>query len=209
MITKSYTFTNNTTIDPEEVNQNFDDILAEIKAAHHSDVDGTKILPADINSDWGLVPKNGIILYSGLISAIPAGYAFCNGANGTIDLRNRVALCPGQDSGGTYDTGDVGGQATINISHIHSTGDADTPNHLHGNNHSHYVTRVNDGSGYSESGTGLADDRNFAGITMNTPELTGGADRSLVHNHGNTSSQLSATQNIMNPYKCVAYIQKI
>ncbi|MFZ3032267.1 MAG: hypothetical protein WA082_04480 [Candidatus Moraniibacteriota bacterium] len=124
-INKSYTFTNNTIIDPAEVNQNFDDVIAAIKAAHHQDADGTPIDPADIVSGWGLVPSGGIILWSGLISAIPAGYVFCNGASSTPDMRGLFALCPGQDSGGTYDTGDTGGEAT----HVLTT--AEMPAHTH------------------------------------------------------------------------------
>jgi hypothetical protein len=125
-ITKSYTFTNNTVIDPTEVNQNFDDLVASIKAAHHSDADGTKILPADINASWGLVPLGGIILWSGTIANIPAGYGFCNGSSETIDLRNKFVLCAGQDSGGTYDTGDTGGEVD------HTLTEAEMPSHDHG-----------------------------------------------------------------------------
>ena len=124
-INKSYTFTNNTIIDPAEVNQNFDDVIAAIRAAHHQDVDGTPIEPDDIASGWGLVPSGGIMFWSGLISAVPATYVFCNGSNSTPDMRNLFALCPGQDSGGTYDTGDTGGEAT------HVLTIAEMPAHTH------------------------------------------------------------------------------
>lgn len=125
MITKSYTFTNNTTIDPEEVNQNFDDMIAEISGAHHRDADGTKIEPADVHASWGLVPKGGIIMWSGTIATIPSGFALCNGENGTIDLRNKFPLCAGQDSGGDYDTGDTGGEAA------HTLTENEMPSHRH------------------------------------------------------------------------------
>ena len=63
-INKSYTFTNNTIIDPAEVNQNFDDVIAAIRAAHHQDVDGTPIEPVDFASWWGLVASGGIMFWS-------------------------------------------------------------------------------------------------------------------------------------------------
>ena len=147
MISKSYTFTNGTTIDPDEVNQNFDDVLDEIKGAHHSDVDGTLILPADINASWGLVPIGGIILWSGLISTIPAGYSFCNGAGGTVDMRNKFAICPGQDSGGTYDTADTGGSAT------HTLTTAQMPTHTHIQTaHTHIQNGHNHSTSYQTDG---------------------------------------------------------
>ncbi len=124
-INKSYTFTNNTIIDPAEVNQDFDDLVTAIRAAHHRDVDGTPISYQDIASGWGLVPSGGIMFWSGLISTIPTGYVFCNGSNSTPDMRNQFALCPGQDSGGTYDTGDTGGEAS------HILTEAEMPTHAH------------------------------------------------------------------------------
>jgi hypothetical protein len=191
-ITKSYTFTNGTTIDPDEVNQNFDDILDAIKGAHHQDADGTLIAPADINASWGLVPVGGIILWSGLISAIPSGYHFCNGADGTVDLRNRFVICPGQDTGGTYDTGDTGGSATINIAHTH-TG----PSHTHTiptQGPLGYTSAI--GDGYFERNTWPVESHNHGGVT--------GASGT-----GNTGSALSASQSVLPPYKAVVFIQKI
>ena len=132
-ISKTYTFTNGTITDPDEVNENFDDTLDEIKGSHHRDADGSLLEPADVHDDWGLVPKGGVILWSGSIATVPDNYSFCNGSNGTNDMRNKFIVCPGQDSGGTYDTGDTGGSATINISHTH-TG----PSHTHtGGSHTH------------------------------------------------------------------------
>ena len=221
MITKSYTFTNDTTIDPEEVNQNFDDMLDNIKKAHHSDADGTLILPADINASWGLVPLGGIILWSGLISTIPSKYSFCNGANGTIDMRNRVVICPGQDSGGTYDTGDTGGSATINIAHTH-TG----PNHRHtGPSHAHSTPNHNHtysgttstvgcnqevGSPNEEESLGVTHNHAYSGNTdANNGGNTGagGTGYTSYSGTGNTGSALSASQSVLNPFRATVYIQ--
>jgi len=47
------------------------------------------------------IPRGIICMWSGSIATIPAGWAFCNGANGTPDLRDRFVICP------TVDIGDV------------------------------------------------------------------------------------------------------
>lgn len=168
-INKSYTFTNNTIIDPSEVNQNFDDLVAAIRAAHHRDADGTKISYQDIATGWGLIPSGGIIEWSGVIADIPTGYVFCNGSNGTPDLRNLFTICPGQDSGGTYDTGDTGGEAT----HVLTT--AEMPVHNHGvtdPGHYHSVglstNGDQDGSGSNGStyGSGMNTGTAYTGISI-------------------------------------------
>lgn len=38
------------------------------------------------------VPQGGIIMWSGTIASIPAGWALCNGANGTPDLTDKFVL---------------------------------------------------------------------------------------------------------------------
>lgn len=189
-IAKSYTFTNNTIIDPDEVNQNFDDVIDAIQAAHHRDGDGTKISYEDIASGWGLVPSGGILLWSGLISAIPTGYYFCNGSNGTPDLRNKFALCPGQDSGGTYDTGDTGGEVN------HTLSESEMPAHNHGGgNHTHswnYKSVNEAGSGHREAnstGGDGTDNTNASGTIISTQG--GGA----AHNN-------------MPPYKAIVHMMK-
>lgn len=53
-----------------------------------------------------------IILWSGAIVDIPAGYVLCDGNNGTPDLRNRFIV----GAGDTYDPGDVGGATE----HLHT-----------------------------------------------------------------------------------------
>lgn len=52
-----------------------------------------------------------IIMWSGLIANIPAGWYLCNGSNGTPDLRNRMIICADADSGGAAKT-TVEGAAT-------------------------------------------------------------------------------------------------
>lgn len=58
------------------------------------------------------VEIGSIILWSGAIVDIPAGYVICDGNNGTPDLRNRFVV----GAGDTYAKGDSGGST----SHSHS-----------------------------------------------------------------------------------------
>ena len=63
---------------------------------------------------------SGIIcLWSGSIASIPAGWALCNGANGTPDLRDKFIV----GAGSTYAVGASGGA----VNHTHTfTGDGHT-----------------------------------------------------------------------------------
>lgn len=70
------------------------------------------------------VPVGGIILWSGAANAIPAGWALCNGSNGTPDLRGRFVI----GAGGSYSVGNTGGEESVTLtlkqipSHSHGIG---------------------------------------------------------------------------------------
>src|SRR6478609_6250644 len=67
-----------------------DDHLRTIKLALKNtfpNLDGPVLsTPAQLNSP---VPVGVILMWSGAIVAIPAGYALCDGTNGTPDLRKK------------------------------------------------------------------------------------------------------------------------
>lgn len=75
------------------------------------------------------IPAGGIFLWSGSIGSIPAGYALCNGSNGTPDLRDRFVV----GAGSTYAVNATGGSAdSVVVSHTHSaTSTVTDPGHLH------------------------------------------------------------------------------
>lgn len=54
------------------------------------------------------VPSGGIIIWSGGIPNIPAGFLLCNGSNGTPDLRDKFVI----GAGSVYTPGQVGGSET-------------------------------------------------------------------------------------------------
>ena len=67
----------------------------------------------------GAVPAGTIALWSGAVSAIPAGWALCDGGSGTPDLRGRFVV----GAGGDYAVGDTGGAATEELaSYNHTSG---------------------------------------------------------------------------------------
>ena len=69
------------------------------------------------------IPAGGIFLWSGSIGSIPAGYALCNGSNGTPDLRDRFVI----GAGSTYAVNATGGSAdSVVVSHTHSATSAVT-----------------------------------------------------------------------------------
>lgn len=65
------------------------------------------------------VPVGGIIMWSGAVADIPAGWLLCNGASGTPDLRGRFLV----GAGGDYSVGGMGGSAdAVLVSHTHTVG---------------------------------------------------------------------------------------
>lgn len=44
------------------------------------------------NTTFHMVPRGGIILWSGAITNVPSGWALCDGENGTPDLRDRFVI---------------------------------------------------------------------------------------------------------------------
>lgn len=76
----------------------------------------------------GGVPAGTIVMWSGLIANIPDGWAFCNGDNGTPDLRNRFVAGGVEDFEGhtvvAFGTSQTGGSTE----HQHTITD---PGHTH------------------------------------------------------------------------------
>lgn len=77
------------------------------------------VTPSQMNNP---VPKGVVVMWSGDIGLVPAGWALCNGANGTPDLRNKFVL----GSGDLYAQGSSGGSATTDMagSHTHTLNSA-------------------------------------------------------------------------------------
>jgi hypothetical protein len=175
------------------------------------------------------VPTGGIIMWSGSIASIPAGWFLCDGTNGTPNLTNRFVVM----AGGTYAVGASGGSANaIVVSHTHTaTSGNQSVNHVHTmnfNTSTGSVNHVHDVLSYV-AGVGSPIDTvsfspvNTAGATVAVAPGTSaaGADHvhlvngstasnSADHNHAITvnTQGSSGTNANLPPYYALAYIMK-
>jgi hypothetical protein len=138
------------------------------------------------------IPTGGILLWSGSIGSIPAGYVLCNGNNGTPDLRDRFIV----GAGSTYAVDATGGSAdSILPTHTHgATSVVTDPGHAHDigsvvitapDDFQVNVSTVRPGSGTTSTET--------TGITVATT---------------NANAGVSATNGNLPPYYALCYIMK-
>ena len=140
-----------------------------------------------------------IMMFTG--SSAPSGWAFCDGNNGTPDLRNRFIV----GAGSTYSSGDTGGADNVTLTATQM------PNHAHyvslttnsAGNHSHTYAAY--GGGTSGTVPALRFDGGGA-VNSNTSTHNG-------HNHsvtGNTHQQGGgAAHENRPPYYALSYIMKL
>ncbi len=86
-----------------------------------TNVSGTKGF-FDVNPAF---PAGAIVLWSGAVSAIPAGFVICDGNNATPNLTDRFVIHADADALGTRNVGDIGGAQT------HSLSEAELASHHH------------------------------------------------------------------------------
>lgn len=137
-------------------------------------------------------PAGGIIMWSGSIASIPAGWTLCDGSSGTPDLRSKFVV--GARASGGYAVGDTGGATsatpTITVDN-HTLTTAEMPSHTHT---------------YPTSGGGAGSNAilNTGGAYFNPQpsDATGGGG---AHNHTATSSAVAT----LPPYYALAFIMKL
>jgi hypothetical protein len=159
----------------------------------------------------GTIPVGGIIIWSGSINNIPAGWRLCNGQNGTPDLRSRFIVGAGSPE---YAVGDTGGAAThshIVNPHTHSI-DHNHPSGLTGyaGSHSHDLV-------LSETYTGEDDTRRLSVNNIYGAELETGYEAGHRHTFdvpnyvgesGPASPGTSSASNVP-PYYALAFIMRV
>jgi hypothetical protein len=138
------------------------------------------------------LPTGCILLWSGSIGSIPAGFALCNGLNGTPDLRNRFVV----GAGSTYAVDATGGSAdAIVVSHNHTATSVVTDP---GHNHEFNIlsTIANGNNAYTATGAQV-------GTGTVTTETTG-----ITVATTNTAAGTSGTNANLPPYYALCYIMK-
>lgn len=135
------------------------------------------------------IPAGGILLWSGSIGSIPAGYVLCNGSNGTPDLRDRFIV----GAGSSYAVNATGGSAdAVVVSHTHAASVTD-PGHTHS-------LPVYTGTGGAPSNYQVSNTEGSTALTLGTA--------STGISVTNASAGVSGTNANLPPYYALCYIMK-
>lgn len=136
--------------------------------------------------DAAPIPKGGIIMWSGAISAIPTGWYLCNGSNGTPNLQDRFIV----GAGNTYAVAATGGSKdAVVVTHTHTATSIDS-------GHTHQFTREN------TRGNGSAGAEDGGSSFQTDTTQTGFANITTTIN----SAGESGTNKNLPPYYALAYI---
>jgi hypothetical protein len=140
-------------------------------------------------------PTGGIIMWSGSIATIPAGWLLCNGTSGTPDLRNRFVV----GAGSTYAVAATGGSAdAIVVSHTHTATVTDP-------GHNHTPQTLGSAQAGADNGGAPVDASTGYG-TGRTSSVTSTSTTGITVTNSSTGS--SGTNANLPPYYALAYIMK-
>lgn len=144
---------------------------------------------ADIKN---LIPPGMIMMWNGIVATIPTGWQFCDGTNGTPDLRSKFILCAGTKTVGTVGANSLAGVESLSIAA------ANLPSHSH-----------------SISSDGVHGNH----VTANAKTGAAGADKTIIttlgdsaaHTHGGATGTVGSgtALNVSPPYYTLAYIMKL
>lgn len=138
-------------------------------------------------------PVGAIVVWSGTADDIPAGWALCDGTNGTPDLRGKFILC----AGGTYNPGAVGGseEVTLTVEQM--------PTHSHAETISQTGTAAGAATTSRMMGAGAAaQNTSYFGFYSNLGNVRGPEATTL--NTGGSKAHPN-----MPPYYALCYIIKV
>jgi hypothetical protein len=160
------------------------------------------------------VPAGMIMIWSGLLTALPVGWKLCDGSNGTPNLKDKFVI----GAGGNYAKDATGGKTAI----------TEVPRHSHGagtlaigaaGGHTHTIspsshTHTGTQQGTKEAAihvpgsTGLAG-KITSGVTTGSVSLSLSTDGSHTHPLTGAPAEAGvASVDIMPPYYALAYIMK-
>jgi hypothetical protein len=144
------------------------------------------------------IPIGGIIMWSGSSSALPTNWKFCNGSNGTPDLRGRFVMCMNRELDGGYSSsGPLNYWANINTTGGSPNAVVVTHNHgITDPGHGHNIGSDDTGYYYNSAYT---TDRNRR-LLYTSSEFTG----ITINNHGEDGTNKNIPQHYV-----LAYIMRI
>ena len=168
----------------------------------------------------GTIPVGGIVMWSGSVGSIPAGWALCDGSTvsgqTTPDLRGRFVLAAGSGSGLTpRSVGQTGGEE----SHTLTVGEM--PSHDHAVSdwgHSHSVSDPGHSHNYWDpmngSYAGLAHDENGTAVEYPAGSATSSSQTGISLNTAYTGIAINSrggggAHNNMPPYYVLAFIMRV
>lgn len=172
-----------------------------------------------VDSAPATIPVGGIIMWSGLISAIPSKWALCDGTNGTPDLRNRFIVGSHSDSSGQSRTTITGSPTKSggSLTHTHTAqGTALTTAQLPSHQHEYQDAFFAEAWGHKPTGnmigTGDNDsDNGFYYRTRNgaasaTPPAPGNRPLTDAIGSGQTHTHTIDQATVLPPYFALAFI---
>lgn len=140
------------------------------------------------------IPAGVIVMWSGASTAIPSGWALCNGSNGTPNLTNRFVV----GAGATYAVGATGGADTVTLNSSHIA------------NHRHHVfvdgsgtANVTDTTYANDSRTSVTFEYRYSISGVSSPEPTVGLTSTVVGGGTATGHENRP------PYYALCYIMKL
>jgi len=144
------------------------------------------------------VPSGIIAMWSGSITAIPAGWVLCDGTGSTPDLRNMFVI----GAGSTYSIGNTGGSKdAIVVSHTHTaTSTVTDAGHTHTSNagvHGNLGTEAGPFSSYAGYGS-----------IAPSPATINSATTGISVSTTNATAGSSGTNANLPPYYALAFIMK-
>lgn len=160
-----------------------------------------------------IMPYGAIIMWYGLVSAVPSGWALCNGSNSTPDLRGKFIIGASVDVsnvGGVFNAAtEITGSATqtggskdaVVVTHSHTAAATIESDGVH--NHNYYA---GDGLGLPGYPTVELDGNN--NISRTIPTSDAGAHTHAV-NVTIASAGESADNKNLPPYYALCYIMKV
>jgi hypothetical protein len=134
----------------------------------------------------------------------PSGWHLCDGAAGTVDMRDKFVLC----AGGDYNVGDEGTGIHAPQGSITIAGHSLTVAEVLGHQHT-YVDKYGDtgaGAGFYQEGTGVWHANATGATTRTTGNSNVGKATADAHNH--TAVFTGGNFTILPPYYSLTYIQK-